>query len=261
MMDVDGKRVIKHYIIDFGSTLGSAGYESKPDVFGFEYLFDYGEIFKSLATLGFYSKPWQRRADQPVELPPASVGNFDNREFNPGKWKAQLPVYAYKELTSADAFWAAKILKQFSDDDIKTLVEVGEYTNKETATYLAKILSERRDLIARYWFEKVSPLTDFSVSQQGGGLSITFSYLSETYGFVNSQDTSYRFEAFEVKPNGDKGKSMGSGTADEGRITLNEKSTGKNILEIRAKHGSDNDWLPSVIFEIDQDQITGIRHK
>ncbi len=264
MLDMDGKRVIKHYIIDFGSTLGSAGYETKPDVFGFEYLFDFGEIFKSFVTLGFYDKPWQRRSDQSIESPPVSAGNFDNREFDPGKWKAQLPINAFKELTPADAFWAAEIIKQFSDDDIRALVEVGDYTDRESVDYLTKTLSERRDIIARYWFEKVSPLTDFELNQQGNDLSISFSDLSETYGFVNSQDTSYRFEIFDVKSNGNKGKSLASGTADEGSITLNEgkrSASGKNIVEIRVKHGSDNDWLPPVILEIDQDQITGIQHK
>lgn len=263
-IDVDGKRVIKHYIIDFGSTLGSAGYETKPDVFGFEYLFDFGEIFKSLVTLGFYNKPWQRRADQLTDAPPASVGNFDNREFNPGKWKAQLPANAFKDLTPADAFWASKLIKQFSDDDIRMLVEAGEYTDKEAVNYLTKILSERRDIIARYWFEKVSPLIDFEVNQQGSGLLIAFSDLSETYGFVNSQDTSYRFEVFDVKPGGDKGKSVGSGASEESSFTLDASkgvSSGKNIVEIRAKHGSDNVWLPPVILEMDQGQVTGVQHK
>lgn len=264
VLDMNGKHVIKHYIIDFGSTLGSAGYEVKPDVFGFEHLFDYGEIFKSLITLGFYNKPWQRRTDRPIDLPPASVGNFDNREFDPGKWKAQLPVYAYKELTPADAFWAAKIIKQFSDEDIRTLVEVGEYSDGRAVDYLSKTLAERRDIIARYWFKKVSPLTDFELNQQGGALSITFTDLSETYGFVNGQDTSYRFEVFDVKPNGDKGKSLGSGTAGEASVTLNEgkwSSSGKNIVEIYAKHGTDGPWLPPVILEINKGQPVSLKHQ
>lgn len=64
MEDSGGKKVIRHYVYDFGSTLGSAGYGPKPPQFGHEYIFDYREIAKALLTFGFWEKPWQKRWDE-----------------------------------------------------------------------------------------------------------------------------------------------------------------------------------------------------
>ncbi|MBI4431612.1 MAG: hypothetical protein HY587_07885 [Candidatus Omnitrophica bacterium] len=259
---VDGKRAIRHYIIDFGSSLGSAGNLVKPDMYGFEHMLDYGEVFKSFITLGFYRKPWEKRADEiPQEIPLASVGNFDNKEFHPEKWKTQLPVYAFKELTPADAFWAAKIIMEFSDEDIRTLVETGEYTDKQAVDYLTLTLAERRDMIGRYWFDKVSPLDEIDAAAQGGNLSIRFVDLSETYGFTSAGDTSYRYEVFDVDSDGDKENSLASGMAEQSPISLTQGQwtpSGTNIVEIQAKRSASGEWLPPVTLEISQAQLAGI---
>ncbi len=171
--NLNGKNVVKHYVIDFGSTLGSAGVDAKPPQMGHEYIFDFGESFKSIFALGFWKKPWQKRWDEndrKVAIP--SVGYFDNRHFNPGRWKNQIPYHAFKDLTAADGYWAAKIVMSFLDDDIAALVDTGELSDPEAKNALTKTLIERRDLIGRFWFEKSCPLEGFEVSRGSSGYRI-----------------------------------------------------------------------------------------
>ena len=49
----DGRKFLRHYLIDFGSSLG--GGKSPEEYFhGHEYAFDTASIFKELFTLGLY---------------------------------------------------------------------------------------------------------------------------------------------------------------------------------------------------------------
>ena len=157
---------LKHYLIDFNAALGSGTEESKPPMVTHEHLIDYGETAKSFFTLGFLEKTWQRRWREVGEKIPQSpaVGYFDNRYFDPGKFKNQLPHYLFKDLTRADGFWAAKIVMSFSDDDIRAMVKAGKLTNPADADYIAKTLIERRDMIGRYWFLAADSLDEFELS-------------------------------------------------------------------------------------------------
>lgn len=186
---IDGKDVVRHYVIDFGSTLGSAGVDAKPPQMGHEYIFDYGDFFKSLLSFGFWEKTWQKRWDEndrKVAIP--SLGYFDNKYFNPGRWKNQLPYHAFKNLTAADGYWAAKIVMSFSDEDVQTLVEAGELTDPAAKETLTKTLIERRDMIGRYWFEKSCSLEGFEIS----GDSIKARDLMVQYGFEKTRRYRYR---------------------------------------------------------------------
>lgn len=162
---VDGKDAVRHYLIDFKSALGSAGHGLKSPQMGHEYVFDYGEFFKALFSLGFWEKPWQKRwveNDRKSGLP--GVGYFDNRQFNPGRWKSELPYHAFKNLTAADGYWAAKLVMSFTDDDISALVETGKLTDEAAKKALVETLIQRRDLIGRYWFEKSCSLENFEAA-------------------------------------------------------------------------------------------------
>jgi len=177
----DGKNQVVHYLFDFGSTLGSAGYEAKPPYFGHEHIVDWGETFKSIVSLGFRKKPWQQRWDKENrQIKHPSLGYFHNNGFDPGKWKAQEPYHAFKDMTKSDAYWAAKILQSFSDDDVRSLVEAGQYSDAEAREMLVNILTERRDMIVKYWFKRSAPFDEFDLKASGGGLELSFKdFLSE----------------------------------------------------------------------------------
>ena len=46
----------------------------------------------------------------------------------------------------------------FSDDEIRAIVETGEYSDPRAADWITECLIKRRDKIADAWFGKVLPL-------------------------------------------------------------------------------------------------------
>nr|MBP9866253.1 hypothetical protein [Candidatus Omnitrophota bacterium] len=194
-----GSTRLKNYLLNPSASLGAGTHDAKPPMFAHEHLFDYGEAFKAYLGGGFWEKPWQKRwreANETVGSP--AVGYFDNRYFDPGKFKVQLPNRAFKNLTNADAFWAAKIIMAFTDDDIRALVKTGQYSKGEDEEVVAKVLIERRDLIGRYWFSRVSPLDGFDIDegQPSAAGKLVFTDLAVKFGFARADETQYRTEVF-----------------------------------------------------------------
>ncbi len=112
LISENGRQYIRHYLFDFGSTLGSGTVFAQKPRAGNEYLWEPGPTFKSLFSLGLWVRPWIR-VDYP-DYP--SIGNFEADFFQPEKWKPEYPNPAFDNMTDEDAFWAAKIVMAFSDD-------------------------------------------------------------------------------------------------------------------------------------------------
>jgi hypothetical protein len=169
--DKSGQKVMTHYLTGFRSALGAGEDGVKAPEVGYEHLVDYGEVTKSFLTLGLRDPAWHKRwlAEGEKAHPSPAVGYFNNSYFEPEKFKTELPGYAFKDLTRADAFWAAKIIKSFTNEDIQAMVSAGKLSDPKDAEYLTTTLLNRRDLIAKYWFSQASPLDDFNL--QGGKLT------------------------------------------------------------------------------------------
>ena len=63
-----------------------------------------------------------------------------------------------------DAFWAAKQVAAFTDDEIRAIVATGELSDPRASDWIAECLIKRRDKIAAAWFPKVLPLNNFHVA-------------------------------------------------------------------------------------------------
>jgi len=258
LVEEDGRRYLKHYLIDFNSTLGSAAKGAKPPMFGYEYFFDGGETLKTFFTLGLLEKPWQRRwreSGEKITTSPA-LGYFDNSGFRPDKYKVQLPHFAFKNLTKADGFWAAKIIKSFSDGDIRAILGTGKLSSSEDVDYLAKTLVERRDIIAKYWFEEANPLDDFTYS----GDKLSFADLSVKEGFASAENTRYVFDV--IGKQGNKGSRLA--TVENGAPALQIQQdwfSQAQTLDILVRTLRGGKSLPPVLVEVNADQILGILHQ
>jgi hypothetical protein len=154
---------LKHYLIDFASTLG--GYGDLPvRRFGFEYGFDLFPMTGRILKLGLIEDRWI-----PLQRPEGldEIGLYDTATFDPGRWKADLPHSGMANMNRRDAYWAAKILSAFGDDDLRIIVDQAQYDNPAAADYMVETLAGRRDLLVWYWFDKVPPLDFFSVEAEG----------------------------------------------------------------------------------------------
>lgn len=185
---VDGQSYVRHYLIDFGSTLGAGAEGPAPTFRGHENDFDPHAIAFNTITLGLYVRPYERREVTPFP----SVGRWDANVFNPQEYKFETPNPAFENMTHRDAFWAAKIVMSFTDAQIDAAVEEGKYPDPEAAAYVARVIRERRDVIGRYYFARVNPLDRFELKLAGQGVELRFADLAVEAGLESAADTRYR---------------------------------------------------------------------
>jgi hypothetical protein len=171
LINEDGHSYLRHYLIDFGSTLGSDGDEPKSEYKGYAYVFDLEQAVVSLATLGLRKWSWEDAADSEI---PASLGYFESKRFDPPGWKPLHANPAFDNMTHTDAYWAARILAAFTEADIRACVDAAEYSDRAASDYLARTLMERRRKIIDYYYGKVNPLDEFELAATNVGLSLTF---------------------------------------------------------------------------------------
>jgi hypothetical protein len=179
-----GRRFVRHHLIDFASTLGVGAGGPKPS-FGFEHSMDFPPIGGRLLALGFHQDAWRRL---PGLEPGSEIGYFESTEFDPIEWKPLVPNAAFANLTDGDGYWAAKIISAFTDAHLQALVASGRYRQPESAATMARILGERRDRIARTWFDRVPPLDFFRLQ----GTALRFRDLGTERGIYPEAATRIR---------------------------------------------------------------------
>ncbi len=170
-VEEDGRRYIRHYLLDFGATLGSGSTHIKPRQAGYEYYVEGDKILKGIFTFGLWAPDWTK-AEYP-DYP--AVGRYEADFFEPWLWKPKYPNPAFDRMDAADAFWAANIVSRFTDEMIRAIVAAGKISDPEAAAYLTQVLTERRDKVVRYWISRTNPLDSFDVQRRADSqLQLTF---------------------------------------------------------------------------------------
>lgn len=172
--DENGRKFVRHYLIDFGSTLGSATEKANSPRSGFEYLFEWKSVGIQFATLGLAVPEWAR-AKYP-DLP--SVGRLEYEKFDPLRWKAEYMNPAFSNRLPDDEFWMAKQVAAFTDEELRAIVQTGQYSDQKAADWILKCLIERRDKIKRAFLARVLPLDRFRVDNG----SVVFEDLGALHG-------------------------------------------------------------------------------
>jgi hypothetical protein len=185
-----GVRFIRHFLLDFGSALGSDGDAPKDARLGHEYMVSSrGEEVKNILTLGLLPESWVK-AHFP-KLP--AVGHFESETFDPDAWKPDYPNPAFINHFPDDDYWAAKQVMAFTDDDIRAIVETARYTDNRAAEYMISTLAARRDKIGRMYFSTVLPLDHFRVERD----ELLFDDLAVQYGFTVPRTYAVRWSSFD----------------------------------------------------------------
>jgi hypothetical protein len=188
-VDENGVRYVKHFLIDFGDLMGSDSDEPKDPIRGHEYVFEPGPAAAQLLSFGFYVPAWMR-ADYP-HIP--AIGNFDYLTFDPEKWHSNYPNPAFELRTPGDTYWAAKKVMAFTDDQIRAIVESGQYDDARAVDWATRCLVERRNRIGRTFFQDVLPLDNFAVRNG----KLVFEDLAVKFGFEGARTYSVQWSAFD----------------------------------------------------------------
>ncbi len=158
-----GRTVVRHHLIDFGSTLGSASVSAQKPRAGNEFIWEARPTLLTLLSFGFWVRPWIK-----VDYPEyAAIGRLEATYFRPHKWKPEYPNMAFDNARPDDLFWAARRVMAVSDEHVRAAVATAEYTSPDAASYLADVIIARRDKIGLQWLTGVNPLVEFALDATG----------------------------------------------------------------------------------------------
>ncbi|HQZ38053.1 MAG TPA: helix-turn-helix domain-containing protein [Vicinamibacterales bacterium] len=180
----DGRTAVRHYVLDFGSTLGSAGIGPNEPWEGYEYLYAGKPLLRKLLGFGFPVEYWRT-----IHYPSIrGVARLEADHFDPTRWKSRVPNAAYIRAQPDDTFWAARKVTAITDSQIAAAVKSGQYTDPEAVAYLTRTLIGRRDAIGRAFLQQVNPIVAPALDEAG---QLTF-HNAAVEADVARAPTSYR---------------------------------------------------------------------
>jgi hypothetical protein len=189
LVEENGIPFIRHYLIDFGSALGSDGDRAKDARFGHEFILPTPtEAITNILSLGLVPKAWER-----TRFPDLAIGRFESGSFEPDHWTSNYPNPAFLSRRPEDDFWAAKQVMAFTNGDIRAIVETARLSDFRVAEYIIATLAQRRDKIGRVFFSKILPLDHFRVVNS----ELLFDDLAVKYGFKPPQDYAVQWFRFD----------------------------------------------------------------
>jgi hypothetical protein len=164
-----------HHLLDFGDCFGSDSDIAKDPRHGQEYIV-LPITWRRMYTLGLSAPDWES-VHYPQEM--KAVGNFTAAAFDPLVWKANYPNPAFVEMTPLDGYWGAKRVMAFRDEQIRAILEEGQFQDPKVVDYITRVLESRRDAIGRAWFRQVLPVEGFRIVDD----HLAFDDLAVQYGF------------------------------------------------------------------------------
>jgi hypothetical protein len=166
-----------HHLLDFGDCFGSDSDIAKDPRHGQEYIV-LPIKWSRMYTLGLSAPDWET-VHYPKDM--KAVGNFTAAAFDPLTWKANYSNPAFVQMTPLDGYWGAKRVMAFRDEQIRAIVEEGQFQDPKVVDYIAKTLESRRDAIGRAWFRQVLPLEGFQIVDD----HLAFDDLAVQYGIAS----------------------------------------------------------------------------
>ena len=194
MTTVGGVSRIRHYLIDFTRSLGS-GVQSGPKLAweGNEPILPkFGTIGNNIKSMGITAPSWMKAKYPGLR----EVGAFEANTFNPEVWTTNHSIAPFANRLPDDTYWAAKQVMAFTDDDLRAIVQTGQYS-KEAEDWITAALIERRNRIGRTFFAGVLPLDRFRVTAN----TLEFDDLAVTYGFSSARTYNVDWYGFDNAKN------------------------------------------------------------
>jgi hypothetical protein len=153
----DGARsLVRHHLIDFGSTLGSGSVAPRHYWEGSEYMVETGSVGRRMFGLGFPLKPWH--TSRFIETPEVGRLPADHSTWDPESWRPRVPNAAFLQARADDRFWAALKLAPMSEALIAAAAESARFEDPKSAGIITRALVERRDAILKAYLPAVNPI-------------------------------------------------------------------------------------------------------
>ncbi len=179
-----GRRYIRHYLIDFGSCFGSgSSFRQLPNL-AYHYWLEPEEVKRNALGFGFHV-PTYRKVEFTDDKEFPGIGRFESKWFVPEEWKNDYPNPAFVRMTERDAFWAAKLIMSFTEEELRAITKTGKFKTEKEEDYFVNTLVIRQRKSGGFGLNRVNPLDEFRL--ENGVLS--FTNLSQKYGLGASGST------------------------------------------------------------------------
>jgi hypothetical protein len=156
---VDAERqlgYVRHYLIDFGDSLGAAGERAKYIGEGYEGHIDWVAMTGRMVGIGLRYPYWLWVRQTPYP----SVGVFESTVFDPSRWESSYDNPAFIQATARDTFWAATLLARFDRARVEAAVAAARYSEPRAAALIVQVLMRRRDKLIAHAIRRMVPLVD-----------------------------------------------------------------------------------------------------
>jgi hypothetical protein len=163
LIRADGRAIVRHHLLDFGSTLGSGSIQAQRRRAGNEFVWEARPTFITMLTLGFYVRPWIK-VPYP-DLP--AVGRIESSYFDPQLWKPDYPNPAFRLARADDRFWAARIVASVSEDAVRAAVGTARFSDARATDYLVETLLVRRRKVLTAWLNGTNPIVRPALDPSG----------------------------------------------------------------------------------------------
>jgi len=161
--DERGRKTVRHWLQDVGSTFGIGANGPHDPWEGWEPFYPGGVAWKRIYSLGFYLSPWQTANYEKHE----SIGIFEGEKFDPETWHPRTLPGAFLAARDDDNFWAARRVVAFTDEMIRAVVKAAHFSDPAAEKLMADVLIARRDKIGRAYLPKINPIVDVALDPSG----------------------------------------------------------------------------------------------
>lgn len=156
---IDAIPRVRHYLIDFGSIMGSGATGPRYPFLGYAEEFNFKDIALQISSLGLAAPRWEKA--RYLDLP--EVGNFESEKFDPTTWVPSYRNPAFDLCQPEDAFWAIRKMMAIPPEGVRAIVESAGYRDPASIDWITKTLLERRQKIVAAFAEKEIFLDGFQL--------------------------------------------------------------------------------------------------
>jgi hypothetical protein len=234
-----GRRMVRHNLLDFGSTLGSGSIQAQSRRAGNEFVWESRPTLITMLTLGLYVRPWIK-VDYP-EIP--AVGRIESLYFRPEQWKPDYPNPAFRNARAEDRFWAARIVAAFSDEAIRAMVGTARFSDARAMEYLTETILVRKSKVLKVWLNGTNPVVRPALSSAG---TLSFANAAEEAGVAKAAERYTiqwsRFDNTAGTHEPEGSEQTVNGTRAQAPDGLISGRTEYVAARIRAFHAEHPDW-------------------
>ena len=152
---------VLHYQIGTSAALGSSwDWDDITRRLGYSYIIDWRDAAVDFITLGAVPRVWDR-----VQRAPGHeiFGYFNVADFDPEGWKNEYSNAAFSRMTERDGAWMARILAGFTPEMVRTLADMGQFSDAANTDYLESVLQGRLSKILERYLTRLSSIADLHV--------------------------------------------------------------------------------------------------